>query len=232
MRKIIIIAMLLIFTLPLTIFANEENITLTSDHPLYSIAILLEEKDKRIAELTSMLEDERNLRIKGEDKISELERKVAEIDSSLNPLPIEEDISEEPIKENVVEEPIETKGDKIINLGLTYIGTPYKFGAKSGDTSVFDCSSFTQWVYYKNGITLPRDSRQQSKVGITVSKADIKKGDLVFFDTSKDGVIDHVSIYMGDNKLLHSSPSGDGVNIQEVTSFWRSTAVVIKRVIE
>lgn len=122
--------------------------------------------------------------------------------------------------------------DRVINEGLKYRGTPYKFGAKSGQTKTFDCSSFTQYVYGKVGVKLPRNSRQQSQVGKTVSSSNLKKGDLLFFKTGnrKDGKIDHVAIYMGNNQILHSIPSG-GVQVSKFSSFWKKTYVGAKRVL-
>lgn len=122
--------------------------------------------------------------------------------------------------------------DKIIDKGLTYRGTPYKFGAKSGQTKTFDCSSFTQYLYGLYGVKLPRNSRQQAEVGKSVSASELQKGDLIFFKTGnrKDGKIDHVAIYMGDNKILHTIPSG-GVQVSKFSGFWKKTAVSAKRVL-
>jgi cell wall-associated NlpC family hydrolase len=48
-----------------------------------------------------------------------------------------------------------SKADKIISLGQKYKGTPYKFGAKVGQTRTFDCSSLTKYIYGRYGIYLP-----------------------------------------------------------------------------
>lgn len=122
--------------------------------------------------------------------------------------------------------------DQIIKAGLKYKGTPYKFGARSGQTRTFDCSSFTQYVFGLADVKLPRDSRQQSRVGKTISKSNLQKGDLLFFKTGNraDGKIDHVAIYMGDGKVLHSIPNG-GVQVAKVNSYWERTFVGAKRVL-
>ncbi|PZE21035.1 C40 family peptidase [Paenibacillus xerothermodurans] len=122
--------------------------------------------------------------------------------------------------------------DNIANTGKQYLGVPYKFGAKSGNTSSFDCSSFVQHVYEENGIELPRSSREQSKEGVSVSKDQLQPGDLVFSDTNKDGKINHVSIYIGDGKLLHTYRVGIGVTISDFEgSSWDKTFVSAKRVL-
>ncbi|BAH43781.1 hypothetical protein BBR47_28040 [Brevibacillus brevis NBRC 100599] len=96
--------------------------------------------------------------------------------------------------------------DQVISEGMKYKGVPYKFGSSKKTTRTFDCSSFTQRVFKEVGVSLPRDSRQQSKVGQKVSKDQLQKGDLVFFHSygSSSSRITHVAIYAGDNKLLHT----------------------------
>ncbi|WP_246333867.1 C40 family peptidase [Thermoactinomyces mirandus] len=123
--------------------------------------------------------------------------------------------------------------DKIIATGEKYLGTPYEFGAKSGQTNTFDCSSFVQHVYKENGIDLPRNSRQQSQVGQTVSKSEIQKGDLLFFELrSNPGRIGHVGIYAGNNKILHTWGPG-GVRYDDLSDGWLKEGFVkAKRVIQ
>ena len=86
------------------------------------------------------------------------------------------------------------------------MGKRYVWGA-SGTKNTYDCSSFTKYVYRKNGISIPRTSIKQSKFGKYVKRKDLKKGDLIFFDTSKrrKGYVNHVGIYLGNNKFIHAS---------------------------
>lgn len=122
--------------------------------------------------------------------------------------------------------------DKIIQTGEQFIGTPYRFGAKSGQTGSFDCSSFTQYVFKQNGIDLPRSSKQQASAGTVVSKDQLQPGDLVFSDTNHDGIINHVSIYIGNDQLLHTYRVGIGVTISEFAgSAWDRGFVTARRVI-
>ncbi|TVX95300.1 C40 family peptidase [Cohnella terricola] len=122
--------------------------------------------------------------------------------------------------------------DNITAIGKKYLGVPYQFGAKSNQTATFDCSSFTQYVFGKNGISLPRSSKQQSKVGTYVSKDQLQPGDLVFSDTNHDGIINHVSIYIGNNQLLHTYRVGIGVTISNFKgSAWDRGYVTARRVL-
>ena len=122
--------------------------------------------------------------------------------------------------------------DKIIKTGEKYLGTPYQYGASSGQTRTFDCSSFTQYVYKQHGISLPRSSRQQAQVGVTIPRSQIKKGDLLFFKTSSsNGKIGHVAIYAGNNRVLHTWGPG-GVRYDSLSTGWLNQGfITAKRVI-
>jgi lipoprotein Spr len=125
-----------------------------------------------------------------------------------------------------------SKADKIITLGKKYLGVKYRFGAPSGYTSAFDCSSFTQYIYGKYGVKLPRVSSSQAKKGYRVAKANLRKGDLVFFNTSRTGSkIGHVGVYIGNSKILHTYGAG-GVKYSTIKSgYWKSHYVTARRVI-
>jgi cell wall-associated NlpC family hydrolase len=118
---------------------------------------------------------------------------------------------------------------KLIDMGKDFLGTPYRFGAPSGDTSAFDCSSFTQYVFKKLGVSLPRTAVTQAEMGEKVSKSYLSVGDLLFFNTNGSG-ISHVGIYAGDNKMLHSG--SDGVEISDITTaYWKHRYVTARRVL-
>ncbi|WP_239616521.1 C40 family peptidase [Cohnella mopanensis] len=122
--------------------------------------------------------------------------------------------------------------DNVIATGKQFLGVPYQFGAKSNKTSSFDCSSFTQYVFKQNGISIPRSSRQQANVGTFVPRDQLQPGDLIFSDTNRDGVINHVSIYIGNGQLLHTYRVGIGVTISKFAgSTWDRTYVTARRVL-
>jgi len=112
------------------------------------------------------------------------------------------------------------KISNIISLAKKYLGRKYVWGA-TGENDTFDCSGLTVYTYKKNNITLPRRAIWQSKVGKYVKFEELKRGDLVFFDTSKDrkGFINHVGIYIGNDKFIQASSASKKVVI---TSFGRS----------
>ncbi|MBL0721076.1 MAG: C40 family peptidase, partial [Sulfurovum sp.] len=99
------------------------------------------------------------------------------------------------------------KDNYIIVEAKGHLGKRYVWGANG--PSRFDCSGFTSYVYKKMGIKIPRVSINQGKVGKKVRRSRLRKGDLVFFDTSRRrrGYINHVGIYIGDHKFIHASSS-------------------------
>ncbi len=99
------------------------------------------------------------------------------------------------------------RGDsRVIRVAKRYLGRRYVWGAEG--PRAFDCSGFTQYVMRKTkGITIPRVSRKQAYYGKYVSRSHLRPGDLVFFDTSRRrrGYVNHVGIYIGNNKFIHAS---------------------------
>ncbi|MDQ1911048.1 NlpC/P60 family protein [Paenibacillus sp. GD4] len=132
----------------------------------------------------------------------------------------------------------EQKADAIIAEGLRYLGAPYEFGASTKQTATFDCSSFLKHIFAQEGYTLPRDSRQQSRIGSDIKLSELRKGDLIFFTTpqrkNKSGIeqIGHVSMYLGDNLMLHTFRVGIGVTVTELDSNWTNRIVKVKRILE
>jgi cell wall-associated NlpC family hydrolase len=103
--------------------------------------------------------------------------------------------------------------NEIESKAKSFLGTKYVWGATG--PSKFDCSGFTQWVYRDSGITIPRVSKDQAKVGNYVQYANLKRGDMVFFDTKKHrkGIVTHVGIYLGNNNFIHASSAAKKVVI-------------------
>ena len=84
----------------------------------------------------------------------------------------------------------------------SFLGARYRFGGSS--RTALDCSSFTQQVFREQSVKLPRTAREQFYVGNEVIRGDLKKGDLVFFQTYAR-FPSHVGIYLGNRKMIHAS---------------------------
>jgi len=112
--------------------------------------------------------------------------------------------------------------NEIIKTAEKYIGIPYQWGGASAGTG-FDCSGLTMVVYRLNGLQLPRSSGQQWQAGRTVSRSQLKKGDLVFFATSGGRRVSHVGIYAGADRFLHAPGQGRKIRISSLSSrYYRS----------
>ncbi len=107
-----------------------------------------------------------------------------------------------------------TAAGKVISIAKSKLGTRYVFGSNGPNT--FDCSSFVRYVFRKVGISLPRTALAQSRVGDYVSKANLKKGDLVFFTNTYKPGVSHVGIYIGSGKFIHAWPRS-GVKISSLS---------------
>jgi peptidoglycan endopeptidase LytE len=132
---------------------------------------------------------------------------------------------------------MDAKRQAIITTAKRHLGKPYKYGASaSAAPNVFDCSSFTQYVFKQNGISLPRDSRAQGGEGVQVSVSELQPGDLLFFKQPSrysDGRIGHVSIYAGGGDMVHSvSPRGTEVKKNwQSNSYYKKNFLYAKRII-
>jgi gamma-D-glutamyl-L-lysine dipeptidyl-peptidase len=91
---------------------------------------------------------------------------------------------------------------RLIQTALLYINTPYLWGGRT--PFGIDCSGFTQLVYRLNHLALPRDAKDQAKLGEVLSFIEESTpGDLAFFDNA-EGLIIHVGIIMEDHYIIHA----------------------------
>lgn len=106
-----------------------------------------------------------------------------------------------------------TKSDLIEKKAKKLLGKKYLWGATGPNK--FDCSGFTQCIYNKIGIKIPRVSKNQAKIGEYIPFNKLKKGDLIFFEGSKEkeGQVSHVGIYLGHNNFIHASSKAKEVII-------------------
>ncbi len=131
-------------------------------------------------------------------------------------------------------EKTESKMEKVIEEGYKLLGVPYVYGAVrlhdgsgrllSGfSVQKFDCSSLMQYIFYKGaeknlGVT----TRTQVKQGKAVKRADLQRGDCIFFTNEErqynTGVarVGHVALYLGDGYILHTA--SDYARIEKISA--------------
>ena len=113
--------------------------------------------------------------------------------------------------------------DAIVAYAKQFLGNPYKYGGTSL-TEGCDCSGFTMQVYSKFGYSIGRDSRSQANAsGSTIDEGSLRKGDLIFY--ASEDTINHVGIYIGDGKIIHSSNARTGITISPAN--YRSPAKIL-----
>jgi cell wall-associated NlpC family hydrolase len=102
-----------------------------------------------------------------------------------------------------------------ITTALAQVGTPYLWGG-SGPGG-FDCSGLTRYAYATAGIALPRTARDQYAAGPAVPTASAAlPGDLLFFTSGPDRIVDHVGIYLGDSRMVDAPHTGALVRVEPV----------------
>lgn len=123
--------------------------------------------------------------------------------------------------------------DGLINSAKNLIGLPYRAGGTS-PTSGFDCSGFVQYVFkHAANVDLPRTSRDMAQVGQSVSRDNLRPGDMVFFAHTHGGGnrISHVGVYVGEGRFIHSPSTGKTIQINSMDSgYWSSKFVTARRV--
>jgi len=115
----------------------------------------------------------------------------------------------------------------IVKSAKSQLGTQYQYGGTNNRG--FDCSGFTMYIFRKNGVNLPRSSKEQYRFGRKINYKRGQAGDLIFFDVKGSG-ISHVGIYLGNGKFIHSPRKGKSITISSLKiKYWQKRYVAIAR---
>lgn len=117
----------------------------------------------------------------------------------------------------------------LVEYALKFKGVPYKWGGTT--PSGFDCSGYLQYVFNNFGISIPRVSADQQRVGTSISKSNLKPGDLVFFVAQPGNTrISHSGIYVGNGNFV-SATSSKGIAVESLNTnpYWAPRYVAAKR---
>lgn len=129
---------------------------------------------------------------------------------------------------------------KILKLAQQYVGTPYSWGGggpsgptkgigRGANTVGFDCSGFLEFLYARHGISIGGTTYSQWKAGRPINIKGVSAGDAVFFHMGPNGP-EHVGIYIGNGKFMHSPHTGDHIKISSLTdSAYRQSFVGARR---
>ncbi|MGG0669648.1 C40 family peptidase [Lederbergia citrisecunda] len=106
---------------------------------------------------------------------------------------------------------------ELVDSAKQYVGLPYLWAGVSAYG--FDCSGLMYSVYKNHGILIPRDSSVQATHGTAVKRNDLQPGDLMFFAHNKGkGKVYHVSMYIGDGKMVHAPNSSRKVEVVNINT--------------
>ncbi|GGJ88792.1 hypothetical protein GCM10010123_18000 [Pilimelia anulata] len=103
---------------------------------------------------------------------------------------------------------------KVIRFACSQIGKPYVWGAEGPGS--YDCSGLTLAAWRKAGVGLPHNAAAQRRAMQSVSRSELRPGDLVFYG----GNLHHVAIYAGEmggtQWMVHAPTSGDVVRMAHI----------------
>ena len=112
----------------------------------------------------------------------------------------------------------------LVMTAMNFLGVPYRLGGSS-EQAGFDCSGFTRHIFENSiGLVLPRRADEQATTAglLAIQRAELKPGDLVFFNTMRR-TFSHVGIYVGDDKFIHAPRTGSTVRIDNMrSSYWEA----------
>jgi cell wall-associated NlpC family hydrolase len=119
----------------------------------------------------------------------------------------------------------------LVMYAVSLADTPYRYGGSSSADG-FDCSGFVGHVYrHSLNLSLPRTSREISRVGRQVERSELRAGDLVFYNTRRAS-FSHVGIYIGDGKFVHSPRSGESVRTEDMQiPYWQARYDGARRIV-
>lgn len=92
--------------------------------------------------------------------------------------------------------------DSIVDIALTQLGTPYVFGGTT-PSGGFDCSGLVRYAMSQVHLTVPRLAVQQARVGASIERDQLQRGDLLAFGDSSG--VTHIGIYVGAGWFVHAS---------------------------
>lgn len=120
----------------------------------------------------------------------------------------------------------------LVSYAQSFTGVPYVWGGTT--PAGFDCSGFVKYVFEHFGVSLPRTSREQVKVGTPVDAAAIQPGDLIFSNwdsgSRAPSATSHVALYVGGGNLIQAPEPGQSVGVKPFNAAYQSHVTGIRRV--
>ncbi|MEV6611789.1 NlpC/P60 family protein [Kutzneria sp. NPDC051319] len=154
---------------------------------------------------------------------SDLDKRVTQVRSALNALPPDELslLQGGGAAQNVAVPPGAVGA--ALRFALAQMGKPYEWGGVG--PLAYDCSGLVQTSYAAAGVHLPRVAADQALVGMAVSRADVRAGDLIYFYQP----VQHVALAIDHNRAIQAATFGEPVKISPIDAIGPIT--VIRRLV-
>lgn len=120
---------------------------------------------------------------------------------------------------------------QVLSRAVNALGTPYRWGGTT--PKGFDCSGLVRYAFRDiDEVDLPRTSSAMARSkGKTITLANLQPGDLLFFNI-KSRRVNHVAIYLGNNRFIHAPRNGKKVTISDLSKpYWKKHYALAKRVL-
>lgn len=119
--------------------------------------------------------------------------------------------------------PRDASAERIAEIALSLRGSPYRYGGEGPDA--FDCSGLVQYSHRRAGFEVPRTTEAQYEAVDRVYLSQLRPGHVVFFRIDGAGV-QHVGIYVGDQRFVHAPKTGTPVHVSSLEKrYWRRRVV-------
>ncbi|MGB6240869.1 MAG: C40 family peptidase [Castellaniella sp.] len=104
---------------------------------------------------------------------------------------------------------------------MKFLGVKYRYGGDAPGEG-FDCSGLVAYAAEKSlGLKLPRTASSQAQEGISIDRGELRRGDLVFFNT-RGRRFSHVGIYLGNHQFVHAPRTGAAIRVESMDiAYWR-----------
>lgn len=131
---------------------------------------------------------------------------------------------------------VETKANQLIQTAKSLIGkaTYSNTEYKATYPYKFSCATFLMYIFEKNGVHLGTYNEDfMMKQGTYVSKDQLQKGDLLFFDSRGGNIPNHVGMYIGDNKIIQMADPKQKIVITDLDSkpYYKDSYITARRVL-
>ncbi len=113
------------------------------------------------------------------------------------------------------------QANDVLMRAIGLVGTPYRYGGNTPHGG-FDCSGLVGFVFRDAaGLALPRTTAEIARMATRrLDRDDLRAGDLVLF--GHDGRVDHIGIYVGDQRFVHAPSTGGTVRLDPLDApYWR-----------